>query len=223
MSRKDRLTTEQKVFLLELLKKGMKYTDIMDEFKRKFNKEISKGTLTYLKKRYMLNPFKYNEFLRKYYKAISEKPKEEEEEEDEIEERKIKKERIKSEAKRTQTKPQTAVDRIINKEITEQATEIVADYILLGKELKERLEEKAKRYGFVDVASYVLFLDDFYEKNKLVAEEYERLKKKYDKLKSKYVMLKLKFNNSDKLYEHIKRKYLIEAQYLALIKNILES
>jgi len=99
------------------------------------------------------------------------------------------KEELKSSAYKSQVSPTTAVDRQIKKEITEKATDLFSKDYLTGKKINELFEEKAKRYGFSDAVSYVIFLDEFYHKNKDLDLDYEKLLKEYKRLKENYKLL----------------------------------
>jgi len=216
---------EIKQYALELYKLNFDKDEIINKIYEKFKVKPSRRTIERWISEYNKKQQEKRKETERILKELEAKKKEEEEE---IEEKvELEKEKLKRQAYKSQTRPDTAVDRIIKHEVTSQASEIISEYIALGKELKERFEEKAKRYGFSNLISYFIFLDEFYEKHKFLAEDYESLKSKYNKLYSKYIKLKLMIKNpsflQNLLFKALDKKTIYELKYLSLLKSILES
>ena len=206
---------EVKNFAYKLYKINFSYPQIREEIKKRFGIDVKENTIKQWIHR-MRKKEEAKQKQRDVYEKIQQIISEEEYE--------VKKEEIKSSAKKTQPKPDTAVDRIIRKEIVEQATDIVSDYILVGKELKEKLESHAKSYGYSNVKEFVLFLFEFWEKYRYDVEKIKKLEKEVEtlRLENKALKLLLSKKAEQMLSKLLEKKYFYEQIQLASLLKVID-
>lgn len=135
------------------------------------------------------------------------------------------KEKIKTRAEKPVQKPETAVDKIIRDEIVEKAKDEVTEYILIGKKLKEKLEEHAKAYGY-SVEEFVEFLFEFWDKYKWDVRTIEELKKENIELKAKLFELQSRLNpylmRKKAFYELLNTLLIMKAMGVNVDMSVLE-
>jgi len=88
-----------------------------------------------------------------------------------------------------------------------QKEEFMKKY-MIGEKVIELFGEKAKRYGYNNVISYLLFLDKFYHENKDLCVNYKLLLKEYKKLKEIYEPI-IKLIEEDETLVELIKMYLI--------------
>ena len=200
-------------FVLNLLRADFDVKKIQEEVKNRFNVDLKENVIRVWKHRYL------SDNKKKRSKKEVEVHEVEPEEEYEVE-----KEIIKRKATKTQAKPETAVDRIIRSQIVEEATDKVSDYILIGRELKNKLEEHAKAYGYSNLISFIEFLFNFWDKHKYEVDKIKEFEEKIRTLELENKLLKtlLKPKASKIFKELMKEKAFYEELQLASLLKVLD-